>query len=136
MKLSLRICINVLIASVLLLVMAFSVRAGISTATNKLLHSSYSSTNGEEEKNITNVKSSYNPVSAQITVSLKLEKQSNIVIKLMDALGNEVLNLSNSTLESGSHTLSFETEGKVAAGFYFVRVSSGSETVVKRISVR
>lgn len=88
------------------------------------------------EKNINNVKVSHNPVGDQINVSFKLNNQSTVTIKLMDALGNEVLNLYNSTLESGTHALSFETEGKVTAGFYFVRVTSGIETVVKRVSIR
>ena len=88
------------------------------------------------EKIVTNVKVMYNPVAEQISVSFKLTKQSNVAIKLMDALGNEVLNLSNSTLDAGNQNLSFETEGKVSPGFYFVRVGSGTETVVKRISIR
>ncbi len=88
------------------------------------------------EKIITNVKVMYNPVAEQISTSFKLTKQGNVSIKLMDALGNEVLNLSNSPLDAGNHNLSFETEGKVSAGFYFVRVSSGTETIVKRISIR
>lgn len=88
------------------------------------------------EKVVTNVKVMYNPVAEQISVSFKLTKQSNVAIKLMDALGNEVLNLSNSTLDAGNQNLSFETEGKVSPGFYFVRVGSGTETVVKRISIR
>ena len=88
------------------------------------------------EKVVTNVKVMYNPVAEQISVSFKLTKQSNVAIKLMDALGNEVLNLSSSTLDAGNQNLSFETEGKVSPGFYFVRVGSGTETVVKRISIR
>ncbi|ERJ60979.1 hypothetical protein M472_19685 [Sphingobacterium paucimobilis HER1398] len=88
------------------------------------------------EKVITNVKVMYNPVAEQISTSFKLTKQNNVSIKLMDALGNEVLNLSNSPLDAGTHNLSFETGGKVSAGFYFVRVSSGTETVVKRVSIR
>ena len=88
------------------------------------------------EKLINNVKVLYNPVVEQINVSFKLNKQSNVTIKLMDALGNEVLNLSNSVLESGLQTLSFETNGKVTPGFYFVRLSASNENIVKRISIR
>lgn len=88
------------------------------------------------DKNITNVKVIFNPIAQQITVSFKLGKQSSVSVKLMDALGNEVLNLSNSVLDQGLQTLSFDIEGKVSPGFYFVRVTSGTETVVKRISVR
>jgi hypothetical protein len=90
----------------------------------------------ESEKNITGVKVMYNPIAEQINVNFKLAKESAVVIKLMDALGNEVLSLSNSTYEEGSQSLSFETEGKVSAGFYFVKLTSGTETVIKRVSIR
>ena len=92
--------------------------------------------NDESDKNITNVKVMYNPVAEQINVNFKLSKESTVAIKLMDALGNEVLALANNAYEEGTHSLSFETEGKVAAGFYFVKLTSGTETVIKRISVR
>lgn len=90
----------------------------------------------EQEKVVSNVKVFYNPIAEQISVSLKLNKQNNVTIKVMDALGNEVLSLMNGPLELGNQNLSFETNDKLTAGFYFVRVSVGSETVVKRISVR
>lgn len=87
-------------------------------------------------KLINNVKVLYNPVVEQINVSFKLSKQSAVSIKLMDALGNEVLNLSNTALEAGGQSLSFDTNGKVTPGFYFVRVSASNETIIKRISIR
>lgn len=90
----------------------------------------------ENEKLINKVKVFYNPVAEQITLNFTLSQQSTVVIKVMDALGNEVLNLMNSRLDAGLQGLSFDTNGKLSKGFYFVRVSSGSETVVKRISVR
>lgn len=90
----------------------------------------------ESEKLINNVKVFYNPVAEQITLNFTLSQQNTVVIKVMDALGNEVLNLLNGRLEAGLQSLSFDTDGKLTAGFYFVRVSSGTETVVKRISVR
>src|SRR5690606_4189605 len=88
----------------------------------------------ESEKLINNVKVFYNPVAEQITLNFTLSQQHTVVIKVMDALGNEVLNLLNGRLEEGLQSLSFDTDGKLTAGFYFVRVSSGTETVVKRIS--
>src|SRR5690606_4474236 len=90
----------------------------------------------ETEKLITNVKASYNPVVGQILVSFNLAKQSAVTIKLMDALGNEVLNLYNGTLEEGTNSHVFETVEKINPGFYFLRVASGAETVVKRISIK
>jgi len=88
------------------------------------------------DKLITNVKVFFNPISEQISVTFKLSKENIVVIKVMDALGNELLNLQNSSLEAGMQNLNFDTQEKLTEGFYFVRVSSGSETIVKRISVR
>ena len=90
----------------------------------------------DSEKNITNVKVMFNPVAEQISISFKLTKQSTVSIKLMDALGNEVMNLLNSNLESGTQNHSFDTNEKVTPGFYFVRVTSGSETIIKRLAIR
>lgn len=92
--------------------------------------------NEDSEKNITSVKVMYNPIAEQINANFKLSKQSNLSIKLMDALGNEVLALANNTYDEGTHSLSFETEGKISPGFYFVKLKSGTETVIKRISIR
>lgn len=93
-------------------------------------------TDQESEKLINNVKVFYNPVAEQITLNFTLGQQNTVVIKIMDALGNEALNLMNGRLDAGLQSLSFDTDGKLSTGFYFVRVSSGTETVVKRISVR
>ena len=90
----------------------------------------------DTDKIITNVKASYNPVVEQIAVSFNLSKQSSVTIKLMDALGNEVLHLFSGNLEEGNQNHLFETTDKITPGFYFLRVASGSETVVKRISIK
>jgi len=90
----------------------------------------------EQDRLINTVKVFYNPVADQVNISFRLAKQNSVTIKVMDALGNEVLQLLNTSLESGNQNLSFDASGKLTAGFYFVRVISGSETVVKRISIR
>lgn len=131
-------CIKSFLTSILILVVVSHVQANTFDMNHINNDSSFKIllSNSESDKTITNVKASYSPVAEQIIVSFKLSKQSLVSIKLMDALGNEVLTLSNSTLEEGRNNLSFETEGKVSAGFYFLRVMSGLETVVKRISIR
>jgi len=88
------------------------------------------------DKLITNVKASYNPVVEQIVVSFNLTKQSSVTIKLMDALGNEVLHLFNGNLDEGNQNHLFDSNEKVTPGFYFLRVASGAETIVKRISIK
>lgn len=90
----------------------------------------------ENDKIINNVKVYYNPIAEQVSVNFKLSKDYNVVIKVMDALGNEVLNLHNANLEAGLQNLNFDTQQKLSEGFYFVRVGAGTESVVKRISVR
>lgn len=87
----------------------------------------------DNDKLINNVKVFYNPISEQISVTFKLAKVNNITIKVMDALGNEVLSLHNGSLDAGMQNLSFDTQQKLSEGFYFVRVSGGSETIVKRL---
>ena len=54
----------------------------------------------------------------------------------MDALGNEVLHLYSGNLDEGNQNHLFDTNERVSPGFYFLRVASGSETVVKRISIK
>ncbi|WP_033564086.1 T9SS type A sorting domain-containing protein [Sphingobacterium sp. SYP-B4668] len=90
----------------------------------------------ESDKLINNVKVFYNPIAEQVTVSFKLGKQNTVSIKVMDALGNEVLSLMNGSLDAGNQNLAFDTNKKLTSGFYFVRLVAGTETVVKRISVR
>ena len=88
------------------------------------------------EKLINNVKVFFNPIAEQVSVNFKLGKQATVTIKIMDALGNEVANLMNGRLDAGLQNLSFDGVSKLNPGVYFVRVSSGTETVIKRFSVR
>lgn len=88
------------------------------------------------DKVVTNVKVFYNPIAEQIAVTFKLTKSGNVAIKVMDALGNEAMSLHNADLDEGIQSLSFDTDSRLAPGFYFVRVTSASETVIKRISIR
>jgi len=53
----------------------------------------------------------------------------------MDLLGNEVVTLSNERLSSGEQTKTFTIPNRLNSGIYFLRIVTGSETVVKRISV-
>ncbi|MBE8720219.1 T9SS type A sorting domain-containing protein [Sphingobacterium pedocola] len=140
MKFSIHKIVKLGVFNILLLI---SVTTAFASGTNNYSHTSatqYISSlfvNEEEnEKNINNVKAFYNPVSQQINVSFRLAKQGTVSIKLMDALGNEVLNLSNSTLESGNQSFAFDANDKITPGFYFLRVVVGGEAVVKRMSIR
>jgi len=90
---------------------------------------------GNDDKLLSNVKVFPNPVADNINLSFRLGKQHAVSIKVMDALGNEVMTLLDQELDSGNQSHSFETNNRLTSGFYFIRVSAGAETVVKRISV-
>ncbi|WP_257657260.1 T9SS type A sorting domain-containing protein [Parapedobacter lycopersici] len=88
-----------------------------------------------DDKLLSNVKVFPNPVVDQINLSFRLSKQQAVSIKVMDALGNEVMTLLDQQLDAGNQHHAFETNDKLTNGFYFIRVSAGTETVIKRISV-
>lgn len=88
-----------------------------------------------DDKLLSNVKVFPNPVAENINLSFRLSKQHAVTIKVMDALGNEVMTLLDQQLDPGNQNHSFETNNKLTNGFYFIRVSAGTETVIKRISV-
>lgn len=95
----------------------------------------FRSNNVVNDKLLSSVKVFPNPIVDQISLSYRLDKQSNVSIKVMDALGNEVMTLLNEELDAGPQSHVFETNNKLTNGFYFIRVSADTETVVKRISV-
>ena len=89
----------------------------------------------KSEKNLTFIKVSPSTVDDQITVVYKLERESNISIKIMDLLGNEVATLATERSPSGEQTKTFSIANRLNSGIYFVRIVAGAETSVKRISV-
>ncbi|MEC3881082.1 T9SS type A sorting domain-containing protein [Parapedobacter sp. 10938] len=95
----------------------------------------FTSNNVAQDKLLSSVKVFPNPIVDQISLSYRLDKQSAVSIKVMDALGNEVMTLLSQELDAGPQSHVFETNNKLTNGFYFIRVSAGTETVVKRISV-
>lgn len=89
----------------------------------------------DNEKLVSNVKIFPNPVVETVNLNFQLAKRSEVSVKMMDALGNEILTLFNQVLDAGPQSHSFEIQGKLSTGVYFIRVTAGTETVIKRISV-
>lgn len=87
------------------------------------------------DKVLSSVKVFPNPSGETLSLSFRLGKRADVSIKIMDALGNELTTLFNQTLDEGIQNHSLEIQQKLSSGFYFVRVSAGTETVVKRISI-
>ncbi len=76
-----------------------------------------------------------NPIDDQINISLRLERESMISIRIMDLLGNEVMTLANERFSAGDITKSYQLPNRLNSGIYFLRIVAGAETNVKRISV-
>lgn len=89
----------------------------------------------ESSKVLNNVKVFPTPVTDQITLAFRLSKETKVTIKIMDALGNEISTLFSQRLMAGEQSQGFMINGKLNSGYYFIRVSAGTETVVKRIQV-
>ena len=94
-----------------------------------------STTTYTEDKLLSNVQVYPNPVIDQINLKYSISKASNVNIKIMDVLGNEVINLFSQHVEPGEFKAVYTLKGKLNSGFYFVRVVVGTESVIKRISI-
>lgn len=90
---------------------------------------------GDGDKVLNNVKVYPNPVSDQLNLSYSINKDSNVTIKIMDVLGNEVTTLLTERLSAGDQANSFNIASRLPSGFYFIRVSVAGEIITKRISV-
>ncbi len=86
-------------------------------------------------KVLSNVKIYPNPVADHLNLSFFVNKDSNVTIKIMDVLGNEITTLFSQRLSAGEQMNSFPISSSFNSGYYFVRLIVGKESVVKRISI-
>lgn len=76
-----------------------------------------------------------NPFTSELSVSFALENTSDVEIALVDATGNTVGTIANTTLGEGAHTVNFTPQATLASGMYFVRlVAGGLMTTIKVIA--
>ncbi len=87
------------------------------------------------EKILTVLKVYPNPVDDQINLILRIDRETNFSVKIMDLLGNEVVTLANERIQSGEQTKNYSIPNRLNTGIYFLKIVAGTETVVKRISV-
>ncbi|RZK42028.1 MAG: T9SS type A sorting domain-containing protein [Pedobacter sp.] len=76
-----------------------------------------------------------NPVSEHLNINLRLERESNLSVKITDALGNEVITLMNEKAPAGEQTKTFTMPNKLNTGIYFVQIVAGGDPKVMKISV-
>lgn len=97
--------------------------------------SSLNKTAASDNKVLSNVKVYPNPVADHLNLSYTVTKESNVTIKIMDVLGNEISTLLSQRLPAGEQTNSFPIASTFNSGYYFIRLIVGNETIVKRISI-
>ncbi len=88
-----------------------------------------------DDKLISNVEIFPNPITDQINLKYVLSRNSNVTIKMVDVLGNDVMTLFSQRVEPGEQVLNRALSNKLNRGFYFIRVVAGTESVIKRISL-
>ncbi len=88
-------------------------------------------------KSLVNTLSVYpNPANDKINVNFVVKKESNVLIRLLDVLGNDVAVLVSDKYSVGEYRQSFGVPARVTKGLYFVKVSVGTEVAIKRISIQ
>lgn len=90
----------------------------------------------DDGKILNNVKVYPNPVQDELNLSYHINKDSNVTIKIMDVLGNEIATLFSQKSSAGDRGHSFNVSSRLKSGFYFIRLVAGKETIIKRISVQ
>ncbi len=90
---------------------------------------------GPDDKLLSNVEVYPNPITDQINLKYVISRNSNVTIKLVDVLGNDVIPMFSRRVEAGEKTFNYPLPSKLNRGFYFIRIIAGTESVIKRISV-
>jgi hypothetical protein len=87
------------------------------------------------DKLLSNVEVYPNPITDQINLKYMVSHNSNVTIKMVDVLGNEVMTLFSNRVEPGEQTLNRSISSKINRGFYFIRVVAGTESIIKRVTL-
>ena len=88
------------------------------------------------DKLLSNVQIYPNPITDQINIKYTVSRNSNVTIKIMDVLGNNVATLLSERVESGEQKFArLLSSNKLTSGFYFLRVTVGTESIIKRITI-
>jgi hypothetical protein len=88
-----------------------------------------------DDKLLSDVEITPNPITDQMNLKYSLSHNSNVSIKIMDVLGNDILTVFSQRVDLGEQKFSYSLNNKLSRGFYFVRIAAGTESVIKRISI-
>ncbi|MFC2131091.1 T9SS type A sorting domain-containing protein [Bacteroidota bacterium] len=79
------------------------------------------------------------PSRNNVYAELTLKKESYIVVKIFDLLGNNIKNLFSKNINRGNHLITWDRTNnrmnKMPAGLYFLKVNSGKINLVKKFII-
>jgi len=91
--------------------------------------------NHVDDKLLSDVEVYPNPATDQINLKYVVSRNTNVSIKIMDVLGNDILNVFQQRVDLGEQKFTYSISNKLSRGFYFVKIVAGTESVIKRISI-
>jgi hypothetical protein len=88
------------------------------------------------DKLLSNVQVYPNPIVDQMNLKYMVSRNTNVTIKLMDVLGNNVATLYSDRVETGEVKLVHDLKSnRLTSGFYFLKVTAGTESIIKRVTI-
>ncbi|MFH0881890.1 MAG: T9SS type A sorting domain-containing protein [bacterium] len=75
-----------------------------------------------------------NPFNAQTNISFVLPERVNLRLTVYDLLGRQVALLGQGSFPAGTHRVSWSADG-LSSGSYFIRMETGSEVLVRRVTL-
>jgi hypothetical protein len=75
-----------------------------------------------------------NPATTQVTVSIDLKEQSDVIIDMVDITGKQIAVISKDKNAIGSMSRTFNT-GALANGIYTIRINANGKTVNRKLNV-
>lgn len=76
-----------------------------------------------------------NPVKDQLVVAYELKQAENVRIELVDVNGKVLSLAEEAWQDAGRHEMRWNRDNGIAAGLYFVRITAGAESLVRRITL-
>ncbi|RCK75154.1 MAG: Autotransporter beta-domain protein [Ignavibacteriae bacterium] len=80
-----------------------------------------------------------NPFNPTTTISFELPERMEVVLKIYDILGNEIITLFSGTLESGYHSVTWDGKNEngqaVASGIYLYRLKSSESSSTLKLLI-
>jgi hypothetical protein len=76
-----------------------------------------------------------NPANDNAKISFSLGNQGNIEIELYDTRGKLIKKLFNELMESGTHTISFDIDGNINSGTYFLNIRFNGFSWIEKLNI-